>query len=382
MEKASSTKANLIRITFIELLQLSLGLIDRLSVTPDAQQWEILFRQAKRQSLLGVCFDGVCKLPQEQIPPRELRHKWFVTINKMQAQNKMMCSMAARLTREFNSKGVRSCVLKGVGMASYYPSPLLRQNGDIDIWIDCDRKTAVRLTSEITPVQQVVYHHLIVEPIEDIEVEVHTTPSWLCNPFLNKEVQKWFAQTKDAQMGCRVENYWDGGEEYFNHPEPGFDLVYAMLHIFRHLCDEGVGLRHIVDYYFILKASSKQDREQAAKMLEQFQLGRILGAVCHVMKALFLMDDELLPVKPDASLGEKLMREMWRGGNFGISDPRNRHSQNENILGRFIRKQKRQLDFARTFPKEVPWIGPWRAWHLAMRIKWNGLKVLLMKTDE
>lgn len=382
MEKASTTKSSLVRTVFIELLQLSLGLTDTLSATPDEQMWEIIFRQAKRQSLLGVCFEGINKLPQEQIPPREIRHKWLVTVNKMKSNNALMCSMASRLTREFAERGIRSCVLKGVGVASYYPEPLYRQNGDIDIWVECDRKTAIKATTELTSVQQVVYHHLIVDPIENIEVEVHTTPSWLCNPFLNKDVQKWFAQMKEEQMNCRVENYWNGSEEYFCHPRPGFDLVYSMMHIFRHLCDEGIGLRHMVDYYFILKGSTKQDREMAARTLESFHLEKILKAVCHVMKALFNMTDEQLPAAADPEEGEKLMKEMWRGGNFGISDPRNRHAQGENIVRRFFRKQKRQLDFARTFPKEVPWIGPWRAWHLLWRVRWNGLKVLTMKTED
>lgn len=361
------------KTSFIELLQIAVGKRAALTEPLNEEQWEAVMYQAKRQSLLGVCFEAVQRLPEEQLPPRQIRHKWYATTNKLNALNTNICSLASKLTARYADKGIRSCILKGVGVAALYPHPLNRQNGDIDIWLDCSRKEAIRATSGITAVRQVVYHHLMVDDIDSVEVEVHTTPSWLCNPFLNRRLQKWFAANRERQMNTPVRNYWNGSNEHFNSPDTAFELVYSMVHIFRHFCDEGVGLRHLLDYYHILMNSSAEERLEAVAALRSFGIGKFCSQVLYAIRAIFLLDEEYVPMETDSKGGERLLHEIWTGGNFGSYNPRNRHSASEGIVRRFLRKQKRLTGFAMAYPREVLWIPLWRVWHLLWRIRWNGL---------
>ena len=49
---------------FYKLLRLSLGLTQEFPVDVDADGWRRLYQSAIRQSLVGVCYQGVCLLPQ------------------------------------------------------------------------------------------------------------------------------------------------------------------------------------------------------------------------------------------------------------------------------------------------------------------------------
>ena len=49
---------------FYKLLRLSLGLTQEFPVEVDADGWRRLYQTAIRQSLVGVCYQGVCLLPE------------------------------------------------------------------------------------------------------------------------------------------------------------------------------------------------------------------------------------------------------------------------------------------------------------------------------
>lgn len=51
---------------FFELLQVAVGTRSRLSVVPTAEEWQALYDMAARQTLIGVCADGIDRLDAEQ----------------------------------------------------------------------------------------------------------------------------------------------------------------------------------------------------------------------------------------------------------------------------------------------------------------------------
>ena len=61
---------------FFELIRIALGRQDSFSHTPSEKEWYELFEEAKNQTLLGVLYDGLCKLSAEQKPPRQLIIDW------------------------------------------------------------------------------------------------------------------------------------------------------------------------------------------------------------------------------------------------------------------------------------------------------------------
>ena len=62
---------------FYKLLRLSLGLTQEFPVEVDADGWRRLYQTAIRQSLVGVCYQGVCLLPEGSKPPIEIAMQWL-----------------------------------------------------------------------------------------------------------------------------------------------------------------------------------------------------------------------------------------------------------------------------------------------------------------
>ena len=126
---------------FFELLRSGIGTGSELSATPTATQWEELFELSKRQTLVGIAFTGIEKLPAAQRPPKELLLKWYNHCQIIEKQNKVLNRQAVAVAKKFKEEGFGNIILKGQGIATLYPNPLRRTPGDIDIWLDTDRKS-------------------------------------------------------------------------------------------------------------------------------------------------------------------------------------------------------------------------------------------------
>ena len=139
-------------------------------------------------------------------------------------------------------------------------------------------------------------------------------------------------------------------------PTLAMNRVYLLVHIYRHLFDEGIGLRQLLDYHFVLRQPcSEAEREEAVRCLERLHLKRFAGAVMYVLQTVFGLEDEHLLVPPSPGRGQRLLAEIMKAGNFGQHDERIRHDANETPFGRFRRKVSRNMGFLTDYPGEVLW---------------------------
>ena len=115
----------------------------------DVQAWEFLYALAKQQSVLGIAFAGIEKLPRESRPPMQLLMRWATEVEAIRGMNGLMNREAARLTRLFTDAGRKNAILKGQANARLYPDPGLRQSGDIDIWVEGGRDSINKLLVEM-----------------------------------------------------------------------------------------------------------------------------------------------------------------------------------------------------------------------------------------
>ena len=143
-----------------------------------------------------------------------------------------------------------------------------------------------------------------------------------------------------------------------------FNVVYQLVHIYRHLFNEGIGLRQLLDYYFVLKTfwevgmERLEVREKCLEQIEHFGMKSFASAVMYVLQTVFAMPDEYLLYPQDEKRGCFLLNEIMLAGNFGFYDERNVINANESYIKRFIRRQKRFSRFFIQYPSEVIW-GPY-----------------------
>lgn len=346
---------------FFELIQVAMGTRACLSHSPTAEEWKGLYNEAKKQSLVGVCFAGVQKLvAQRQEPPEMLYLTWIGMAAKIQQRNEVVNRQCAELQAKLAADGFRSCVLKGQGVAQLYGSlATLRQSGDIDalLWKDGlnrkkNREAVMTLARKFDEDASGAEHHAHVHFFDDTEVELHYQPSYFCNPWANRRFRKWCEMhRKDMVMckdlGCIV-------------PNIEYNLVFMLSHTFRHYVSEGVGLRQVMDYYFVLKSRSNDnntlcyDNDNLRKTLSSLNMLKFASAMMWVLHEVFAMEEHYMICEPNERFGRKLLAHIMQGGNFGHHNTETVASKKSHV-GRFINQVTLDLSLAMDYPSEALW---------------------------
>lgn len=335
-----------------KLLNIYLGNQQALEAPLSEQEWLDLYECAKRQSVLGLVQAVADMLPQDQKPPRKVKIRLALISEKIQAANQTIDTDAAALYKMIKELGKRCCLLKGQGIAQLYPTPNLRQSGDIDMWVEGDRKSVLELVRSKWPVTEICYHHCDARVFETkTKVEIHFTPTWMNNPFHNRIIQKYIRNKADGEFS----NYFLDLQYAKSTSE--FNTVFCLLHLYRHVLFEGVGLRQLLDYYFVLVNSSTEDRQVARSYSRKLKMTRFTSAVMFYLQEYFNLDDKYLIEKPSEKYGKFLVKEIERSGNFGQYDPENKTAKEKNSFKRGFYRFTHLLNFIHISPSEVLW-GP------------------------
>lgn len=354
---------------FFEFIQVAIGERKSISKVPTEEEWSALYQMAVKQSVVGVLFSAIsklCEVDEGMRPPTQLYKQWLGITIAIDDQNRKLNEAAGLLTRIFASKGLRTCVLKGQGMARLYDNPFIRQSGDIDLWVEGKRDGTVKFLKENHfKMGKVVIHHVDCSIIDGVETEIHFIPVYAYNPYISCRLQKYFKTHANEQFSNYDEKLG------FAYPTNAFNAVYCLSHIYMHFLYEGIGLRQLIDYYYVLKHLTPEEKQLALKDIRHVGLGRIDGAVMYVLhEACGMPQDELIG-EIDIKRGKLLMKEIIHGGNFGHSDERIAHSSKDGILSINKKRMKRVSSFFWYFPLDVLSIPFWKCWHWCWR-KYKG----------
>ena len=167
-----------------------------------------------------------------------------------------------------------------------------------------------------------------------------------------------------------VDTCLDSKQATFPVPNAAFNRVYILVHIYRHLFAEGIGLRQLLDYYFVLKQGfTESEREETLRILRSLGMMRFTRAVMWVLQEVYAMPDRYLLTSPDAKEGRFLLDEIMLAGNFGKYDERMQRAAGEGTFRWGLRKVLRNFRFVRSYPSEVLWSPIFKVWHLFWRIR-------------
>ena len=235
---------------FIDFLRFCIGSVKEIPGSLKEADWQELYAIAKKQCLVGVLFDGIKKLPAEHVGmKKELLLQWMAESQMLENANVRLNDAAIQVSEWFRKKGFRTCILKGQGNALMYPNPYSRTPGDIDIWVEGGDKRVISFVRSISPHEKACYHHIEFPSYKGIEVEVHYRPSFLLCFWHNRKLQKYYERMKEEQFSHRV---MLGEQGEIAIPTVEFNIIFQLTHIFSHLMNEGIGLRQLVDYYYVL----------------------------------------------------------------------------------------------------------------------------------
>ena len=355
-----------------ELLQVSIGCRSQLSAIPTNEEWFSLFDIAVKQSIAGIIFTGVERLPKEQWPEKQIVFQWMALTSQIEQRNVQTTEACQKLIKKFEADGFKTCILKGQANYAYYPKELKNRRtcGDIDVWIHGDGlrvKDVLAYSRRRNPKGEVLYHHMDYGVYNGIEVEVHYRPSFMFNPIYNHRLQKWF-----MHHGEKIMVELPDGVGCISVPSVEFNIIFQLSHIYNHVLHEGIGLRQFVDYYFVLRQIENPLRlplykgRNLKEMLRCFGLWKFAGAVMYVMREVFALDEQYMVAPVDEKRGKTLLNEILKGGNFGKYDEANIKANNR--IKKNLQRIKRDIRMMRYFPSECLWEPAFRVYHFFWRL--------------
>ena len=407
---------------FFDFLRFCIGSAKEIPDSLKEANWKELYAIAKKQCLMGVLFDGIKKLPAEHVGmKKELLLQWMAESQMLEKANVRLNDAAIQVSRWFRKKGFRTCILKGQGNALMYPNPYSRTPGDIDVWVEGGDKRVISFVRSISPHEKACYHHIEFPSYKGVEVEVHYRPSFLLCFWHDRKLQKYYERVKEEQFSHRV---MLGEQGEIAIPTVEFNLIFQLTHVYAHLMNEGIGLRQLLDYYYVLcdfykvyqKSSkitpslftlkegstshpdplSSGAREKTALrcseplrykdggpskvspdcagwdrlgvVQEEFKelgLWKFAGAIMYIMQEVFGMPASRLIVPPNEKYGRFVLNEVLEAGNFGKHDERYWFGRSK--LGHNLQRVYRDMRLVRYFPAEALCEPLFRVWHFFWR---------------
>lgn len=206
-------------------------------------EWHLVYEQAAKQGVLAVVWESVRRLPADLQPGRGLKIQWAYGAEQIVSRAQKQVQEATRFTTLCTEAGCRLILLKGIGLSRYYPFPLQRECGDIDLFLpDGFEKGNQTARSRGMTVSDVDYKHNHIRS-NGIVFENHRyLTSFKGRKSDIRRLERIF---QDAIKSGDFVPFGDAG---FHVLSPTVNALYITYHSFFHFLIEGITLRHLLDW--------------------------------------------------------------------------------------------------------------------------------------
>ena len=346
-----------------------------MSMVIAGMDWRKLYSFASKQAILALCFNGIERLENDYSEElkknpieRDLLMAWMGAAQQIHRQNMKVNAVAGKLFSMLREDGFRCCILKGQGNALMYPNPYSRTPGDIDVWVNASREYLTEYAKRHFNLEDDIRFHHLETTMDGVPVELHFFPCSMNNPLYHARLQKWFKRNADLQCS-NVVSLPDGIGEIAI-PTMAFNVVYQLTHLYHHFFDEGIGMRQIIDYYYVVtNDESLVIRDTLQRELKHLGLWKFAGAVMYVLHEALGLSEEKLIAPIDEKRGKLLLAEILNGGNFGKHFTKYGHFTQQGMAKKYFLKIWRNMHFVRYYPAESLSEPIFRTWHFFWRFK-------------
>lgn len=236
------------------------------AVTPGS--WERIYRMAADHGLSAVVWDGICRLPAAQQPPRETRIRWALSAEKLEERYRHQQQTASKLAARFSEEGLRMLLLKGLGLSRDYPLPEHRECGDIDIYLYGQSDKGDRVLHEIGA-------HLYFDVPKHSEyvwdgvlIENHRT-------ILNVRRNRTERELNAVLVRLLEKEGTHGLAPGIQAPRATFNAIFLIRHAAVHFQKEGIVLRHLCDWAcFLTRHWDEIDHALFRTAMEDYRMDR------------------------------------------------------------------------------------------------------------
>ena len=355
---------NVVNDLFFELLQVAIGNRLGLSRVPTPEEWEEIYEMSKKQSLAGIAFAGVERLPQEQMPPGKRIRQWAVKAEKIREHNVKVSEDCRVISRFFEENGFDCVILKGQGNFAYYPEWLqgLRSSGDIDVWCWPKGKKNGNVNGNYNKDNKDNETQSEIATIRE-----HGSLRYGASAYENGSNNKDNRDNKDNIILLNSLNS-EASAEVLNQREARFEPAQRL-----NLLNQRAIASDLNSLNSEASAEVLNQRGARLELFKKLGLKEFAGAVMYVLREVFAMPEERMLCRPDEKRGKKLLEEIMIGGNFGKFD--DRYNWAETTSGSMdyrgasyaVARLRHNFQFLRDYPSEVLWELVFRVYHWVWR---------------
>lgn len=243
----------------------------RRSLTSD--EWRALYRVCVVHGVTAVVFDFVKTLPKSEAPDMALLMEWLSAATAVEQTMRRMQITAEEFAEEMERREIPVVVLKGLAFAQYYKNPLHRECGDLDCYMMGKKEdgdlAAVELNGTIEEAgykhSHLTYKGLTIENHRFFTDFDNTPTGILTERLLGELIQEGYAYIGDSKLRC---------------PSANFNALFLLKHAQGHFIDEGIRMRHVMDWALFLKAKQEEvDWTRVLPMLEATHTAQFAGVM-------------------------------------------------------------------------------------------------------
>lgn len=316
-------------------------------------QWSAVMKLAKTQALIGLFGDVLLTRSEirESLPAKFVERLQDIPMTNVGMHSQMNMTLQL-LVLTLRKAGIEPVLLKGQGLARYYPTPELRQCGDIDIYVGEENyekaydaiQTIVSDIEERSEIWKHVHFHT---SIGSVMIEVHHKADYISSPKLNKQYQSYVKDGLTKNL-C----FLKFGEVPVMTPSDTYNAFYVFHHLWRHFSTSGVGLRQFCDWACFLHTHvGKLDLPYLKKMITDLGFMKpwqVFG--CFLVKELGLPEDEF-PFYNKKYVGkvDRVREYVMTDGNFGVNVAAGRERSRGYLHGKWVSFKYHIMRFFRMF---------------------------------
>lgn len=300
-------------VIYMELLRA--GLWDRPAAVEGAIDWKGVALLARLQSTRGPVFQAALALEGQNAVPAAMLPMMQTYLLKSVNAHAATNHAIARLAAALQTADIYPVLLKGQGVAACYPQPLLRQCGDIDLYVgNAYYEEACHIAKQFRAVDTTNTTTGTGEPHETdkhfsfsmgggLEVEIHRYTEVLDDEKLNTI---WQFISDEGTTSALVPIAFE--DVTIQTPNDDFNALYIFHHMWHHVIGMGMGMRQLCDWtMFLHSRAGRIDTVLLQQRLEEMKLTEVWHVFgCMAVQHLGLPEDEM-PFF-DSSFGRRAQR--------------------------------------------------------------------------
>lgn len=113
------------------------------------EEWDKLFKLARKHAVVTMINDAIEQLPDDQQPQGDIAISWALSADRTRYHYHHQEQVLADIRQRATAAGLQTVVIKGLSLAAYYPNPSSRACGDIDLFFEPRKQNAYQRGNEI-----------------------------------------------------------------------------------------------------------------------------------------------------------------------------------------------------------------------------------------